>query len=380
MPRLIKAAAIQMEVTPAPTSVRLDRAEKLIVQAAQAGAQLIVLPELFNTGYEYADANYQRAETMDGLSVTWLKNLAARLNVHLAGSMLLIDQLDIYNRLLLAAPDGRLWHYDKNYPCAWERCYFREGHQTQVAHTDLGDIGLMICWDASHLDLWQQYAGRVDLMLLSSCPPDVTDPTYLFPNGSIKLSEAGLFSKLKGNGRQLFGPMINQQTAWLGVPLINTVASGQFVSDVPLSQITVAMAAMLAPRLLKHLPYAAQAQITSEMVQGTKLVSADGQTLTELDQSAGETFTLGEIALPDRKTQPASPQPPSLLEPLAYYSSDIALRWPATYFYRDKVRAFLNERMAPIDSGTLGWVFTLGMSAMAAFMLGRLFTRSRRKK
>lgn len=51
MPRTIKAAAIQMDAMPAPTSERLQRAEQLVVKAVVSDAQLVVLPELFNSCY-----------------------------------------------------------------------------------------------------------------------------------------------------------------------------------------------------------------------------------------------------------------------------------------------------------------------------------------
>ena len=65
-----------------------------------------MLPEVFNTGYRYTDENFQRAEPADGLTVTWMKNLSARLNIHLAGSILLRDGSEIYNRCCSSRPTG----------------------------------------------------------------------------------------------------------------------------------------------------------------------------------------------------------------------------------------------------------------------------------
>ena len=65
MPRKIKVAPVQMDAAPAPVDTRLNRAADLVSKAAAFGAQLVVLPELFNTGYEYDDRNYGLAEVLD---------------------------------------------------------------------------------------------------------------------------------------------------------------------------------------------------------------------------------------------------------------------------------------------------------------------------
>jgi hypothetical protein len=258
MPRTLKIAAAQMDANPAPPAERLARADRLVTAATEAGAQLVVLPELFNTGYAYTDDNHRLAEPPTGPTASSMTHAAARPDVHLAGSPMLLDQDEVFNSLLLFAPDGRTWRYDKHYPWAWERGYFRDGQRITVADTDLGRIGMMICWDVAHPRLWARYAGRVDLMVIASCPPDVSNPTFHFPNGdSLTFDDMGpIMSSMEGTGRLVFGDMINQQTRWLGVPAVNTVGSGHIRTEVPNGVGSFLTFLPLAPWLVTYLPQA----------------------------------------------------------------------------------------------------------------------------
>ena len=127
MPKVIQVAATQMDPAPAPLAERLGRAERLVAAAAAQGAALLALPELFNTGYIYDERNYALAEAPDGPTATWLRQMASRYGLHLGGALLLRDGDEIYDSPPLAAPDGQTWRYDKRYPWAWERAYFRPG-------------------------------------------------------------------------------------------------------------------------------------------------------------------------------------------------------------------------------------------------------------
>ncbi len=144
---------------------------------------MVVLPELFNCGYAYSQRNFALAESFADETVTWLRAQAAGHGVHLAASLLLRDGDEVFNAALLFAPDGRWWRYDKQYPYVWERVYFREGHGVTVADTELGRLGLMICWDSAHADVWARYVGQVDALVIMSCPPAYDRLDLVFPDG-----------------------------------------------------------------------------------------------------------------------------------------------------------------------------------------------------
>ncbi len=340
MTRKLTAAAIQMNAACAPTETRLERAGRLVAEAAAAGAALVALPEIFNTGYCYSDENYQRAEPLDGETVAWMRMTAAQHGVHLAGSLLLREGGEIFNALLLFAPDGRMWRYDKTYPWGWERAYFRGRRGVSVAHTDLGDIGLLICWDAAHRSLWKGYAGQVDLMLVASSPPDVTNPTFSFENGeSVTFDEFGLVGRiLKDTGKYLFGEMVNQQTAWLGVPMVQTVASGHLRTVLPASRATLLTFLPAAPSLMRHWSDARQVTLECDFIPGCKVVDAEGRVRSALAQSDGEAVAVAEITLADEKPRPRGAQPKSPLPALSYLLSDGILPALTAPVYRRGVR------------------------------------------
>jgi hypothetical protein len=340
MSHSIKIAAIQMDAGLAPTPESLRRAERLTGEAVQAGAELVVLPELFNTGYGYTVENFRRAEPITGQTVSWLKEMVARYHIHLAGSLMLLDEREIYDTLLLVAPDGRMWRYDKSYPWGWERAYFRGRKGLTIAQTALGDIGLMICWDTAHRELWRQYAGRINLMVISSCPPDVTHPTFILQNGDeVTFDDLGkMGSRFKVTGRLLFGDMINQQTAWLGIPSVQAAGSGHIRTGIPNGWLSLLAYLPLAPKLVRYLPQGRSMQLETDFVQGCRIVDRRGQVQAELEQAHGETWTIAEVQVPDERPKPARPQPKSLLPRIAYLASDVILPLCMRPVYRQGVQ------------------------------------------
>ncbi|MFN8531611.1 MAG: carbon-nitrogen hydrolase family protein [Anaerolineae bacterium] len=361
----LRIAAIQMDAAPAPVADRLARAATLISDAAAAGAQLAVLPEVFNTGYAYTDANYALAEPITGQTATWMKAQAAQHQVYVAGTLLLLDGSDIYNSLLLIAPDGQMWRYDKHYPWAWERAYFRDGDGVTVADTPLGKLGLMICWDYAHTSLWEQYAGRVDAMVIASCPPAITQSEALLPSRRTAPGNASM--PLYHGDDMPFGAELNALGAWMGVPLVNTSGSGTFDTTIPAALFAGGMLANQPDALRDFLSAPEQTRLRSGYYPQTKIVAADGTTLRRITEQ-GDQIIVETVELPDTPPRPTVPPPSPAFTLLSYFLSDGYLPAVTIPVYRRNLRRVYGAHMAPVDPRTRIW---MGVT-VAAFVLGWL--------
>lgn len=129
----------------------LSKGLALARQAAREGANLIVLPELANTGYTFltrAEA-YAHAECLeDGHSLTAWSSFAREHGVYLAAGFVERDGLKLYDSAVLFGPDGLLGHYRKAHLWNQEKLWFTPGDLGfPVFETPIGRIGLLICWD-----------------------------------------------------------------------------------------------------------------------------------------------------------------------------------------------------------------------------------------
>ncbi len=349
MKQKLKIAAIQMDCTPAPVTERLSRLAPLIAEAAQAGAQLIVLPELFNTGYEFHARNYAAAEPLEGETITWMKRQAAQHDIHLAGTLLLLDQTDIFNAAALIAPDGRLWRYDKHYVPLWERAYSRNGRQTTIAETDLGRLGMLICWDQMHPDLWAEYAGKVDAIVIMSCPGDWDTANLVFPDGfqAKFLDVVNPPSPASDNAEPAPPPADaethegHQQAAWMGVPVITAAATGTIQTKLP-----------LLDWFLERSPcadrssQAAETHFECDFAAATQVFNARGQLIAQ-GTATGDGVVLTEIELPEVMPQPQTPQPTIDVPPAVYQISDEIIPALMVPLYTEGVRRQWGSHMAP---------------------------------
>lgn len=168
--KTIRVAAVQMVCEPGQAATNLKHAEALVQEAVSKGAQLVLLPELMPSGYMTTEAIWDYAETMEGTSVQWLKNTAKAQNIYLGFSFLEAEGEHFYNAFVLATPQGRLaGRVRKTPPASIEANFYTAGNEPHIIETELGRIGVGICYENLLYDRICELAGlSVDLVLSPS--------------------------------------------------------------------------------------------------------------------------------------------------------------------------------------------------------------------
>jgi N-carbamoylputrescine amidase len=156
LPDKFRVGLVQMSATPDPEE-NLERAIDKLHQAAAGGAQMVCLPELFQTQYfcQREDASlFDLAEPIPGPSTTRLAETARRLRITLIASVFEKRAPGVYhNTAVLIDADGSLrGMYRKMHipddPLYYEKFYFTPGDLGFKAFdTNLGRVGTLVCWD-----------------------------------------------------------------------------------------------------------------------------------------------------------------------------------------------------------------------------------------
>jgi predicted amidohydrolase len=154
MKRQFKIALAQISCKQGDKAANLSKIKANIAKAKRQGAQLVVFPEMSLTGYVLKDRVYELAENIPGPSTKTIEALAKQNNIHVVFGMPEIienTEATLHNTAVLVGPKGFIGKYRKMYlpthSIFEEKRYFRPGYQPAVFDTDIGKIGLIICYD-----------------------------------------------------------------------------------------------------------------------------------------------------------------------------------------------------------------------------------------
>lgn len=110
-------------------------------------AELVVLPEMFSTGFSMQPEKF--AESMDGATIQWMRDVAKTYRIVLTGSLIIEEQGSYYNRLIWMLPNGELGYYDKRhlFGFAGEDQHYQSGSKRLIASLKGWRIHVQICYD-----------------------------------------------------------------------------------------------------------------------------------------------------------------------------------------------------------------------------------------
>ena len=156
MPDKFRVGLVQMSATPDPEK-NLQRAIDRLHQAQAKGAQIVCLPELFQTQYfcQREDAAlFDLAEPIPGPTTARLSEVAKQLRIVLIASLFERRAAGVYhNTAVMIDADGSLRGiYRKMHipddPLYYEKFYFTPGDLGFKAFdTQVGRVGTLVCWD-----------------------------------------------------------------------------------------------------------------------------------------------------------------------------------------------------------------------------------------
>jgi len=108
---------------------------------------IVILPEMFNTGFVVEPEGY--AEGPDGKTFRWMLKNSARYGFVIAGSFIIVDSGNCYNRFYWVEPDGNFRQYDKRhlFRMAGEDKRFSPGISREVIDFNGWKVCPQICYD-----------------------------------------------------------------------------------------------------------------------------------------------------------------------------------------------------------------------------------------
>lgn len=144
---------------------------KTAIEGLLEPTDLIVLPEMFTTGFSMNAPDL--AETMDGDSVTWMRDMAEKCDASVCGSIIIADNQQYFNRFICASPTGDLQCYDKRhlFRLADEQDHYAPGDELVIFNLKGWRICPMVCYDL-RFPVWSRNRDSYDLLLYVANWPD----------------------------------------------------------------------------------------------------------------------------------------------------------------------------------------------------------------
>ena len=160
---IIKIVLIQYDIKWESTKENLNKLSELI-GCKNYPTDLILLPEMFNSGFSMKPQEI--STTMHGEVVEWMKKTASMYNSVIAGSSIIFENGNYYNRFLVVYPSGEVQWYDKRhlFRMSGEEKVYSSGNRQVVVNINEWRCALFVCYDI-RFPVWTRNTGNYDIAL-----------------------------------------------------------------------------------------------------------------------------------------------------------------------------------------------------------------------
>jgi len=175
----IKLALCQISSKREDKTANLQKIEDLTVKAKEQDVDLAVFPEMCLTGYVLHDEVYGLAEPIPGPATQRVEAIAKSTGIHIIFGMPELSektQATLYNTAVLVGPKGFIGKYRKMYlpthSVFEEKRYFRSGYEAAAFQTEIGNLGLTICYDVFFPEVFRltRLKGAQLIVCISASP------------------------------------------------------------------------------------------------------------------------------------------------------------------------------------------------------------------
>ncbi len=163
MNKQLRVALIQGALVWERPSINRDNLEKRIASISKE-VDLLILPEMFTTGFTMNPENVEHSEGKDTLS--WMQEVAANKDTAVMGSIPFFENGTYTNRLFFVASDGHHQHYDKRhtFTLAGEDQVYTAGTERLIIPYKGFKICPMICYDL-RFPVWARNTEAYDVLI-----------------------------------------------------------------------------------------------------------------------------------------------------------------------------------------------------------------------
>ncbi|AWX44248.1 Hydrolase YafV [Flagellimonas maritima] len=134
------------------------------IAAIRSSVDLIVLPEMFTTGFTMSPKNIASSE--GSKTVKWMQRISREKNVAITGSIVFTENDENYNRLFFCFPNGKYEEYDKKhtFTLAGEHEVYTAGKSKLIVQYKGFKLKPLICYDL-RFPVWSRNTEDYDIIL-----------------------------------------------------------------------------------------------------------------------------------------------------------------------------------------------------------------------